>query len=67
MAPNPDKSEAILLGSRQRAHSYSNLATVNVAGTGVNSTGDARDTSPSILVGGTSAGISPNIITYFRI
>ena len=52
MAPNHDKSEAILLGSRQRAHSYSNLATVNVAGTGVNSTGDARDTSPSILVGG---------------
>ena len=32
MALNPDKSEAILLGSRQRAHSYSSLATVNVAG-----------------------------------
>ena len=32
MALNPDKSEAILLGTRQRAHSYSNLATVNVAG-----------------------------------
>jgi len=32
MALNPDKSEAVLLGTRQRAHSYSNLATVNVAG-----------------------------------
>jgi len=32
MALNPNKSEAILLGTRQRAHSYSNLATVNVAG-----------------------------------
>jgi len=31
MALNPDKSEAILLGTRQRAHSYSSLATVNVA------------------------------------
>jgi len=32
MALSPDKSEAILLGTRQRAHSYSSLATVNVAG-----------------------------------
>ena len=32
MAQSPDKSEAILLRTRQRAHSYSNLATVNVAG-----------------------------------
>ena len=32
MALNPDKSEAILLGTRQRAHGYSSLATVNVAG-----------------------------------
>ena len=32
MALNPDKSETILLGTRQRAHSYSNLTTVNVAG-----------------------------------
>jgi len=32
MALNPEKSEAILLGTRQRAHSYSSLATVNVAG-----------------------------------
>jgi len=32
MALNPDKSEAILLGTCQRAHSYSSLATVNVAG-----------------------------------
>ena len=32
MALNSDKSEAILLGTRQRAHSYSSLATVNVAG-----------------------------------
>jgi len=32
MALNPNKSEAILLGTRQRAHSYSSLATVNVAG-----------------------------------
>ena len=28
---NPDKSEAILLGTRQQAHGYSSLATVNVA------------------------------------
>ena len=26
------KSEAILLGTRQRAHGYSSLATINVAG-----------------------------------
>jgi len=32
MALNPDKSEALLLGTRQRAHSYSSLATVNIAG-----------------------------------
>ena len=32
MAPNPEKTEAILLGTRQRAHSYFSLATVNVAG-----------------------------------
>ena len=32
MALNPDKSEAILLNTRQRGHSYSSLATVNVAG-----------------------------------
>jgi len=32
MALNRDKSEAILLGTRQRAHRYSNLAAVNVAG-----------------------------------
>jgi len=32
MAQNPDKSEALLLGTRQLAHSYSSLATVNVAG-----------------------------------
>ena len=32
LALNPDKSEAILLGSRQRAHSYSSLTTVNIAG-----------------------------------
>ena len=31
MALNPDKSEAVLLDSHQWAHSYSNLATVNVA------------------------------------
>jgi len=31
IALNPHKSEAILLGTRQRAHSYSSLATVNVA------------------------------------
>jgi len=31
MALNPEKSEAILLSIRQRAHSYSSLATVNVA------------------------------------
>ena len=35
--------------------------------TGVNPAEDAGDTSPNILVGGTSTGISPNIITYFRI
>ena len=32
MALNPDRSEAMLLGTRQRAHSYSSLATVNLAG-----------------------------------
>ena len=32
MAPNPEKTEAILLGTCQRAHSYFSLATVNVAG-----------------------------------
>jgi len=32
MALNPDKSEAILVGTRQQAHSYPNLASVNVAG-----------------------------------
>ena len=32
MVLNPDKSDTILLGTRQRAHSYSSLATVNVAG-----------------------------------
>ena len=32
MALNPDKSEAILVGTRQRSSSYSNLTTVNVAG-----------------------------------
>ena len=32
MALNPDKSETILLGTRQRVHSCSSLATVNVAG-----------------------------------
>ena len=37
------------------------------ARTGVNPAGDAGDTSPNILVGGTSTGISPNVITYFRI
>ena len=31
MALNPDKSEAILIGTRQRSSSYCNLATVNVA------------------------------------
>jgi len=35
--------------------------------TGVNPAGDAGDASPNILVKGTSTGISPNIITYFRI
>jgi len=33
----------------------------------VNPAGDARDTSPNISVGGTSTGISPNTIMYFRI
>jgi len=28
-----DKSDAILIGTAQRAHSYSNLTSVNVAGT----------------------------------
>jgi len=32
MALNPDKSEAILLGAQQLSHSYSNLATFNIAG-----------------------------------
>jgi len=32
MALNPDKSETILLGTCQRAPSYSNLVTINVAG-----------------------------------
>ena len=32
MALNSDKSETILLGTRQRAHSHSSLVTVNVAG-----------------------------------
>jgi len=32
MALNPDTSKAILLGTRQRAHSYCNLSSVNVAG-----------------------------------
>jgi len=32
MTLNPDKSEAILLGTRQRAQSYCNLAFVDVAG-----------------------------------
>jgi len=32
MALNPDKSEAILLGTRQWAHSYRNLSSVNIAG-----------------------------------
>jgi len=31
-ALHPDKSEAILLGTHQRAHTYFNLATINVAG-----------------------------------
>jgi len=37
MALNPDKSGAILVGTicTQRAHSYSNLTSVNVAGTTV--------------------------------
>ena len=35
MALNPDKSDAILIGTAQRAHSYSNLTSVNVAGTTV--------------------------------
>ena len=38
-----------------------------VANNGVNPAEDAGDTSPNILVGGTSTGISPDIITYFRI
>ena len=33
MALNPDKSDAIPVGTAQRAHSYSNLTSVNVAGT----------------------------------
>ena len=37
----------------------------NIVGTGVNSAGDAGDTSPNILVGGTSTGISPDVITYW--
>jgi len=32
MALNPDESEAVLLGTRRRAHSCSNLTIVNVAG-----------------------------------
>jgi hypothetical protein len=32
LALNPDKSDNILLGTRQRAHSYSKLISVNVAG-----------------------------------
>jgi len=35
MALNPDKSGAILIGTAQRAHSYSDLTSVNVAGTTV--------------------------------
>jgi len=35
MALNPDKSDAILIGTAQCAHSYSNLTSVNVAGTEV--------------------------------
>jgi len=35
MALNPDKSDAILIGTAQRALSYSNLTSVNVAGTTV--------------------------------
>ena len=35
MALNPDKSDAILIGTAQRSHSYSNLTSVNVAGTTV--------------------------------
>ena len=35
--------------------------------TGVNPAGDAGDTSPIFWLGWTSTGISPNIITYFRI
>jgi len=30
-ALNPDKSEAILLGTQQQSHSYSNLASVNIS------------------------------------
>jgi Reverse transcriptase (RNA-dependent DNA polymerase) len=30
---NPDKSDTIILGTRQRAHSYSDLTSVNIAGT----------------------------------
>jgi len=33
MALNPDKSDAILIGTAQRAYSYSSLTSVNVAGT----------------------------------
>ena len=50
---------------------YARAPTSAVGGfapTGVNPAGDAGDTSPIFLVGGTSTGISPpNIITYFRI
>jgi hypothetical protein len=35
MALNPDKSEAILLGTTQRAHSYTHLTSVDVAGCSV--------------------------------
>jgi len=35
MALNPAKSDAIIIGTAQRAHSYSNLTSVNVAGTTV--------------------------------
>ena len=43
------------------------VATRRLVVTGINDAGDAGDTSPNILVGGTSTGIPPNIITYFRI
>ena len=35
LALNPDKSDAILLGTRQRSASYSSLTTVDVAGSGI--------------------------------